>query len=55
LGKLNKFGGALYRKGNQLFEYNGTPSVTVSFQLEGEKVISITVTEPDLTLVAKKV
>jgi hypothetical protein len=55
LGKLNKFGGALYRKGTQLFEYNGTPSVTVSFQLEGEKVISLTVTEPDLTLVAKKV
>jgi len=55
LGKLNKFGGSLYKKGNQLFEYNGAPSVTVSFQLEGEKVISLTVTEPDLTLVAKKV
>ena len=55
LGRLNKFGGSLYRKGNQLFEYNGTPSVSVSFQLEGEKVISLTVTEPDLMLVAKKI
>jgi hypothetical protein len=55
LGKLNKFGGSLYNKGDQQFEYNGAPSVTISFQLEREKVISLTVTEPDLTLVAKKV
>jgi hypothetical protein len=55
LGKLNKFGGSLYYKGDQQFEYNAAPSVTISFQLEGEKVISLTVTEPDLTLVAKKV
>ncbi len=55
LGKLNKFGGSLYNKGDQQFEYNGAPSVTISFQLEGDKVISLTVIEPDLTLVAKKV
>lgn len=55
LGKLGKFGGALFRKGDQLFEYNGITSVDISFQLEGGKVTSLTVTEPDLTLVAKKV
>lgn len=55
LGKLGKFGGALYRKGDQLFEYNGIRSVDVSFQLDGGRVISLTVTEPDLVLTAKKV
>lgn len=55
LGKLNKFGGALYHRGNQQFEYNGAPSVTISFQWAEGKVISLTVTEPELTLVAKKV
>ncbi len=55
LGKLNKFGGSLYRKGDQEFEYNGAPSVIISFQLDGEQVISLTVTEPDMVLVAKKV
>lgn len=55
LGKLNKFGGSLYYQGNQQFEYNAAPSVTISFQWAEGKVVSLTVTEPDLTLVAKKV
>lgn len=55
LGKLNKFGGSLYYRGNQQFEYNAAPSVTISFQWAEGKVVSLTVTEPDLTLVAKKV
>jgi hypothetical protein len=45
----------LYNRGNQQFEYNGAPSVAISFQWEGEKVVSLTITEPDLTLIAKKV
>lgn len=55
LGKLGKFGGGLYRKGDQIFEYNGITSIDVSFQLEGDWVVSLTIQEPDLTLLAKKV
>lgn len=55
LGRIGKFGGALYRKGDQLFEYNGITSIDVSFQLEGDRVVSLTIQEPDLTLVARKV
>lgn len=55
LGKLGKNGGALYKIGDNKFFYNGVPSVTVSFQLENGKVVSLTVTEPDVILTAKKV
>lgn len=55
LGKLGAFGGALYKTGNNTFVYNGAPSVEVSFQKENNKVVSLTLKEPDLTLVAKKV
>ncbi len=54
LGKLGKNGGALLKIGDNTFIYNGTPSVTVKFQIENDKVISLTVIEPGLTLLAKK-
>lgn len=54
LGKLGKNGGALYRIGGNKFIYNGVPSVTISFLVENGKVISLTVTEPDLILTATK-
>ncbi len=55
LGKLGKFGGGLYKIGDYEFMYNGVPSVKISFQLENNVVKSLTVHEPELTLVAKKV
>ena len=55
LGKLGNFGGGLYKIGNQKFIYNGVSSVTITFQLENDLVKSLTVNEPDLTLVAKKI
>lgn len=54
LGRLGKSGGSLYRISEQGFSYNGMPSVTVSFELEGGKVISLTVTEPGSILKAVK-
>ncbi|MBL7828742.1 MAG: hypothetical protein JNJ57_19055 [Saprospiraceae bacterium] len=54
-GRLGKFGGSLYRLDGQRFRYNGAPSVEISFQLEGQKVVSLTVHEPSLILTAKKV
>ncbi|MCF7560198.1 hypothetical protein L3X39_06065 [Sabulilitoribacter multivorans] len=54
-GSLGNFGGALYKVKDHEFRYNKFPSVFISFQVENEQVISVTVKEPDLTLVAKKV
>ncbi|WP_412561107.1 hypothetical protein [Winogradskyella sp. MIT101101] len=55
LGKLGKFGGGLYPVGNNKFLYNGISSVYITFQVEDGIVKSLTINEPDLTLVAKKV
>ena len=55
LGRIGKFGGALFKIGDKQFAYNGAPSVEISFQFQGEKVVSLTVKEPDFVLVAKKV
>lgn len=55
LGKIGKFGGALYKTGDNKFTYNGAPSVFISFLFEHDKIISLTVTEPGLTLIAKKI
>ena len=55
LGKIGKFGGGLQRIGDNTFIYNGVPSVEISFQFKDEQVISLTVKEPDLALVAKKI
>lgn len=55
LGKLGNFGGGLFQKAPNVFTYNGVTSVEIKFQVEGDKVKSLTVVEPDLTLVATKV
>ena len=55
LGKTGKFGGALYKTGDNQFTYNGEPSVSITFLAENDKIISLTVTEPGLTLTAKKI
>ena len=54
-GKLGMFGGSLLKIGNHTFTYNGAPSVEISFQLENEKIISLTVKEPELIFIAKKI
>jgi len=55
LGKLGKNGGALYQKKENVFIYQGTTSVEVSFKIIDGKVISLTVQEPDLTITAVKI
>lgn len=55
LGKLGKNGGALYKKSGNVFAYQGIRSVEIKFAVENNKVISLTVHEPDLTLTAKKI
>lgn len=55
LGKLGSFGGALYKKGENVFSYNGTSSVEISFEEVNEKIISLTIHEPNLVLKAIKV
>ncbi len=55
LGKIGKFGGVLVKNDENIFEYRSAPSVKVSFQLEKGKIVSLTVKEPDLTLVARKI
>ena len=55
LGKIGKSGGALYRKSDNEFTYNGAPSVMINFRIENSKVISMTVNEPGLILTAQKI
>ena len=55
LGKLGRNGGAIYKIGENQFTYNGAPSVAVSFAMADNKVVSLTITEPDLILTAKKI
>ncbi len=55
LGKLGKFGGGLYQQAPGEFTYNGISSVRITFQKEGERVVSLTVHEPDLTLKAMRI
>jgi hypothetical protein len=55
LGKLGKSGGALYQKKENVFIYNGTSSVEITFTLKEGKVMSLTVNEPGLTLTAVKI
>lgn len=54
-GKLGKFGGSLLKIGEHTFTYNGAPSVKISFQITDDKIVSLTVTEPELTLIAKRI
>ena len=55
LGPINGFGGGLYRIEDHKFIYNGAPSVVVSFSVDEDKVISLAVREPQLTVEAIKV
>lgn len=55
LGKLGKFGGGLNQIKENVYRYNGITSVEVSFQMTDNKVISLTVHEPDLTLKADRI
>jgi len=55
LGAIGKFGGGLFKVKDYEFRYNKFPTVSISFQLENNNVVSLTVKEPDLILVAKKV
>lgn len=54
-GKLGKSGGSLLKIDDHAFTYNGAPSVKISFQTTNEKIISLTVSESGLTLIAKRV
>lgn len=55
LGKLGAFGGGLYKKAENVFTYNGVPSVEVLFLKADGKVVSLTVEEPGLSITAKKI
>ncbi len=55
IGSIGKFGGALLKVSENEFTYNGAPSVQITFQFKQNKVISLTVKEPGLTLLARKV
>lgn len=55
LGKIGKFGGALLKIDANKFTYNGAPSVQISFQFDKERIVSLTVQEPGLTLLARKI
>ncbi|PIA82048.1 hypothetical protein BFR04_12145 [Gaetbulibacter sp. 4G1] len=55
LGKLGEFGGGLNPVGDNRFLYNGVSSVSITFQVENDIVKSLTINEPELTLIAKKV
>ena len=55
LGKLGNSGGALFQKAPNIFTYNGISSVEVHFSIKDNKVVSLTVIEPDLTLKAIKI
>jgi len=54
LGKLGKSGGALLRISENEFTYQGAPSVIIKFLVEGNRVVSLTLSEPGLVLTAVK-
>lgn len=54
LGKLGKSGGALLRTGVNEFTYQGAPSVIITFDVQNNKVQSLTIQEPGLVLTARK-
>lgn len=55
LGPIGGFGGALYKTGNNKFIYNGAPSVGITFDVRNDKVYSLTISDPDITIMAEKV
>lgn len=54
-GKLGRSGGSLLKIGEHTFTYNGAPSVKISFQTTDDQIVSMTVSEPELTLIAKRI
>jgi len=55
LGPIGGFGGGLYKIAENKFTYNGAPSVNISFEVIDNIVKSLTLKDPTVTLVAKKV
>lgn len=55
LGPLGGFGGALNKIGMHRFKFEAAPSVSVTFHLEDGTVNALTIQEPDMKTVAKKV
>jgi len=55
LGPIGEFGGALYKIGDNKFIYNGAPSVEITFEIRADKVYSMKIIDPDVTIEAKKV
>jgi len=55
LGPIGGFGGALYKIGENKFIHNGAPSVEITFDIQDDKVYSMKVKDPDLTVVAQKI
>lgn len=54
-GKLGKFGGSILKTGDHTFNYNGTPSMEIKFELEADKIVSLKLKEPELSLIAKRI
>jgi len=54
LGPIDGFGGAIYKIDDNLFTYNGTPSVSISFSEENNVVRSLTLTTPEVVITARK-
>ena len=55
LGPIGDFGGSIYKIAEHQFTYNGAPSVTISFNAEEGQIMSLTVTDPDRSITARKV
>ncbi|GAB5401077.1 MAG: hypothetical protein Aureis2KO_26620 [Aureisphaera sp.] len=54
LGPIGGFGGALRKIRDNYYTYNGAPSVHVTFDMDKDKVRSLTLSDPDITITAKK-
>lgn len=52
LGPIGGFGGGLLKIAENTYTYNGAPSVQVTFEVDGNVAKSITVKDPDYTIVA---
>lgn len=55
LGPIGEFGGALYKIGDNNFIYNGAPSVEITFDIRDDKVYSMKVIDPEITIIAQKI
>ncbi len=55
LGSIGGFGGALYKISDNHYTYNGAPSVKISFDFRNDKVHSIKVIAPEVTVEAVKI